>query len=49
MYKGPDRKLNRSKFIDYSLAGFYYLTICIKHKIEWFGDVVNGKMILSDN
>ncbi|MBT5337767.1 transposase [Candidatus Falkowbacteria bacterium] len=49
MYTGPDRKLNRAKFIDYSLAGFYYLTICTNNRIEWFGNVVNDKMVLNES
>jgi len=48
MYQGPQRKLNRNKNIDYSLPGFYYLTICTKHRIEWFGNVTNKKMILNE-
>jgi len=42
-----ERRLNRANFIDYSLPGFYNLTICTKDKMHWFGHVVNGKMVLS--
>ena len=48
MYVGPERKLNRSNLIDYSLPGFYYLTICAKNKIKWFGEVENGEMVLNE-
>ena len=47
MYNGPERKLNRCRAFDYSLPGFYYLTICTKNRINWFGDVVDEKMILN--
>ena len=47
MYTGPDRKLNRAKFIDYSLPGFYYVTINTQNKIHWFGDVRDGVMMLN--
>jgi putative transposase len=33
---------------DYSSPGKYFITICTKNKISYFGEVVNGKMILSE-
>ncbi len=32
---------------DYSSDGAYFVTICTKDREEFFGDVVNGKMVLS--
>ena len=47
MYIGPQRKLNRHKNIDYSLPGFYHVTICTKEKFDWFGKIINQKMELN--
>ena len=33
---------------DYSLPGKYFVTICTAGKKEWFGDVIIGKMYLSE-
>jgi REP element-mobilizing transposase RayT len=33
---------------DYSNSGFYFITICTKDRINYFGEIFNGKMILSD-
>ncbi len=33
---------------DYASEGAYFITICTKDRIHYFGDVVNGKMILSN-
>jgi putative transposase len=33
---------------DYSLPGKYFVTICTAMKTEWFGNVINGKMQLSE-
>lgn len=32
---------------DYSANGYYYITICTKDRIHYFGDIVNDKMVLS--
>ena len=42
------RRSIRLKEYDYSQEGYYYITICTKNKIEYFGKIVNGKMKLSD-
>src|SRR6056297_970908 len=47
MYIGPQRKLNRHKNIDYSLPGFYHVTICTKEKFDWFGKIINQKINLN--
>jgi len=41
------RKLNRLKGYDYSRDGYYFVTICVKDKIKYFGEVKNGKTILN--
>jgi REP element-mobilizing transposase RayT len=33
---------------DYSSPGKYYITICVKNQIPFFGKIANGKMILND-
>lgn len=33
---------------DYSNAGLYFITICTKDRINYFGEISNRKMILSD-
>ena len=37
----------RLKRWDYSAAGYYFVTICTKDRLCFFGDVSNGEMILS--
>lgn len=41
-------KSTRLKFWDYSKDGAYYVTICIKNRECVFGNIVNGKMELSE-
>lgn len=41
------RKPNRLKFFDYSLSGYYFVTICTKDRQEYFGDIINNKMVLN--
>jgi len=43
-----DRKLNRLEGFDYSVEGYYFVTICTKSKIEWFGKINNGEITLSE-
>ena len=38
----------RLKHYDYSSCGAYYVTICTKNREHFFGDLVNGKMELSE-
>lgn len=49
MQKEYNRKLNRLKGYDYSQDGYYFVTICTKNRIEIFGQVNNGEMILNGN
>ena len=37
----------RLKEWDYKNAGWYYVTVCTKNHISWFGKVINCKMILN--
>jgi putative transposase len=41
------RKSLRLKGYDYSKAGAYFVTICIKDMVCMFGEIVNGEMILN--
>ena len=42
------RQSIRLKSHDYSQEGYYFVTICTKNKIEYFGEIINGKMILNE-
>ena len=42
------RKSIRLKGYDYSQAGLYFITICVKNRACLFGNIENGKMILND-
>ncbi|MFZ2192661.1 MAG: transposase, partial [Candidatus Moraniibacteriota bacterium] len=33
---------------DYSQNGMYFVTICTKNREHYFGEIVNGKMILNE-
>ena len=48
MKKLTKRKKNRLQNYDYSQSGYYYITICTKHFIEYFGKIENELMILND-
>ncbi len=49
MYKNyPNRKLNRLKGYDYSQDGYYFMTTCIKDRIEYFGEIKDGIMFLNE-
>ena len=41
------RKSIRLKKYDYSDVGWYFVTICTKEKKEYFGKIVNNKMLLN--
>ncbi len=41
-------KTCRYEGYDYSREGYYFITICTKHREMFFGDVVDGKMRLSE-
>jgi REP element-mobilizing transposase RayT len=42
-----NRKLNRLTGFDYSNEGYYFVTICVKDKTEWFGEIKDGRMMLN--
>ena len=42
------RQSMRLKDYDYSQDGYYFVTICVKNKTEYFGEIINGKMILNE-
>ncbi|MBN1415394.1 MAG: transposase [Bacteroidales bacterium] len=39
---------SRAKWWDYNNAGLYYVTICTNDRINYFGDIVDNEMVLSD-
>lgn len=41
------RKSIRLKGYDYSQAGLYFVTICCKNRTHFFGEIINGEMILN--
>jgi hypothetical protein len=43
-----NRKSIRLRGYDYSQPGNYFITVCTFHRTHWFGDVVNGSLILND-
>ena len=45
--KSYSRKSNRLKGYDYSLCGYYYVTICTQNREEAFGIVENNLMIMN--
>lgn len=42
------RKRNRLQNYNYSSEGWYFVTICIKDKEEFFGKIDDGKMVLNE-
>ncbi|HLD26663.1 MAG TPA: transposase [Patescibacteria group bacterium] len=42
------RKPNRLRQYDYSQNGWYFVTICTKDKEEYFGQIKQSKMIMTD-
>ena len=42
------RESMRLKNYDYSQDGYYFTTICAKNKIECFGEIIDGKMVLNE-
>jgi putative transposase len=43
------RKTPRAQRYNYSSEGFYFVTICTKNRVDYFGEIIDKKMILSDN
>ena len=44
----PQRKSIRLKEYDHSFPGWYYVTICTKDFIPWFGKVKNGSSVYNE-
>jgi hypothetical protein len=42
------RKLLRLKNFDYSTPGYYFVTICKKERIQYFGEIINRNIILNE-
>ena len=34
---------------DYSNPGLYYITVCVKERLEILGQIINSKMVLNEN
>ncbi|MCF8373421.1 MAG: transposase [Bacteroidales bacterium] len=44
----PHRRSIRLKGYDYSRAGLYFITICVKNRKCLFGKIINDEMVLND-
>jgi REP element-mobilizing transposase RayT len=42
------RKRNRLKKYDYSNAGYYFVTICVNDRKDYFGKIKNGDCVLNE-
>jgi REP element-mobilizing transposase RayT len=42
------RKSNRLQGYDYSQNGYYFVTLCVKHRIEAFGNISKDVVLLSN-
>jgi putative transposase len=42
------RKPSRHKYFNYSDVGYYFVTICTKGHLPYFGNITDNKMILND-
>jgi putative transposase len=47
MNKLPKRKNIRLKDFDYSQNAYYFITICTQNREHFFGQVINGEMVLN--
>ena len=47
MFKKRQRKSMRLNCYDYSKDGYYFVTICTFEKINLFGDIIDGEMVLN--
>jgi len=49
LFRGRYRiETTRLKGFDYSKVGMYFVTICARKRLQWFGEIRNGVMWLSD-
>jgi len=44
----PKRKNTRLKEFDYSQSSYYFITICLKKRKEFFSHIVNSELILTE-
>jgi len=44
----PKRKSTRLKEYDYSQFGYYFVTICMKNRKDFFAEIVNSKVALTE-
>ena len=44
MINYPNKQIRLKKY-DYSQPGYYFVTVCTKDRVEYFGKVENGKML----
>ena len=49
MYDWPQRKKLRLNGYNYSRDLYYFITICTKNREEFFGEIIDTKMILNDH
>ena len=42
------RKTLRAQRYDYTSPGAYFVTICTKDRVHYFGEIVNGKMVMNE-
>jgi len=45
----PNRKRNRYKDFDYTSNGYYFITTCTENRIDYFGKIHHGKMVLNES
>jgi putative transposase len=43
-----NRQSIRLKKFDYSLSGYYFITICTEDSERLFGKIINNEMVLND-
>jgi REP element-mobilizing transposase RayT len=48
MIELPKRKHQRLKEFDYSQSSYYFITICIKDRREFFSHVINNELVLTE-
>ena len=48
MKEFKSRKQNRLNGYDYSINGYYYVTICTQNHEYIFGDIANNQIVLND-
>jgi len=47
MFELPKRKNIRLKEFDYSQSNYYFVTICMKNRNEFFSHIVNSELVLT--